>query len=141
MNKRLLVRFSLLALGFSSLVAVSSEDKVTLKSVMQGLLKSHLEVTEAIVLQDFETIQVAAHNIAHHPKPGMGTKMKLVANLGTEMAKFKSYDDVVHNAAVDLEKSAKDKNMDLVLQNYGKILQGCQACHGQYKQRVSDILK
>ena len=141
MNKRITIGLSLILLAGSSLTVFSQQDDVTLKGVMQGLLKSNLKLNESIVLQSFKEIELAANQIAHHPKPGMKIKMQLIKNMGTEMGQFKKMDNVVHDAAVAIEKAAKSQDMEQVITQYSTMLNGCQACHGKYKQRVSDIFK
>jgi cytochrome c' len=113
----------------------------SLPDIMLGLLKNTHLLTEGIVLSDYKKIEIAAGNIANHPQISIKTKMKLVANLGAEMANFKSNDDVVHNAAVALEKAVQNKNMVEIISKYNTLVQGCQSCHSQFRERVSDILK
>jgi len=119
----------------------SNADEDTLKSVMQGLLKDSLQINKGIFTEDFTMIEGAAKRVADHPTPGMLTKMKLASNLGSEMGRFKGFDDVVHNGALRIAKAAKEKNMDLVATEYYKLMEGCLACHGTFKTRVAEILK
>lgn len=130
--------------SFYSGIAVASETDTTqekgLKSVMQGLLKDTQLLSEGIFLQDFVEIELAANNIAKHPTPGMKTMKKVMGNLGTEMAVFKGLDMKVHNIALGITKSASNQDMPGVVSGYHKLIDGCQSCHSQFKQRVSKIL-
>lgn len=112
----------------------------SLKLVMQGLLKNSHLLTEGIFYDDFTKIEKAANHIADHPKPGMPTMKKVIGYLGKEMPKFKSFDGKVHNTAVEIAKAAKNKDMKRVMSNYHQLIDGCQSCHSQFKQRVSKQL-
>ena len=77
-------------------ISVSAHDtsrknihQVTLKQVMQGLLKDSQKISEGIFLQKFEQIQLAATSIANHPAPAIEIRQKLAKTLGSEMGVFK----------------------------------------------------
>ncbi|PCI60416.1 MAG: hypothetical protein COB35_09215 [Gammaproteobacteria bacterium] len=131
-------------LTLSSMQAISAptnnEDQDTLKIIMQGLLKNTHKITQGIVLHDFALIEKAAKNIAEHPKPSMMTRMKLVKAMGADMGKFKTKDDVVHHSSVNLIKAAQQKDMPAIQQEYQIMINGCVACHNEFKERVAKIL-
>lgn len=107
---------------------------------MQGLLKNSQLLTAGIFYEDFTKIELAAKNIADHPAPGMPTMKKVIGYLGEEMPAFKGLDMIVHNTAVDIGKAAGEKNMAAVVTSYHQLIDGCQSCHSQFKQRVSKVL-
>jgi cytochrome c556 len=113
----------------------------SLKFVMQGLLKDTQELTSAMLNEDFILITAKAKHIADHPKPSMATRNKLMKAMGAEMINFKAYDFVVHNAALEIVKSAQQNNIDGVGENFKKMIGGCLSCHNMFKSRVSAILK
>jgi cytochrome c556 len=122
-------------------IAKNIATEVSLSMVMQGLLIDTQQLTAAMVNEDFTLIAMKANNIAKHPKPSMATRMKIMKALGADMAKFKSNDIVVHNAAVDISKNAEQKNIMGVAENYKKMIGGCLSCHSAFKNRVGAILK
>jgi len=122
-------------------VSDSQAPEGSLKLVMQGLLSNTQQLTEAVLTEDFVRIENIAKNIAEHPKPSMATRMKLMKALGAEMAKFKANDDVVHNAAVDMIGNAQSKDIKAVGKNFQTMISGCLSCHGEFKSKVSAILK
>jgi len=138
-NKTTLL-FLLLTLSVS-ISATEKVKEVTLKNVMQGLLTDTTVMTQGIFLEDFNMIERAASKIADHPKPAMALRMKLMKNLGSEMKNFKGFDSIVHNTAVSIKKAATEKNMPLVVAGYHQLIDGCQSCHSNFKQRVTEILK
>jgi cytochrome c556 len=113
----------------------------TLKHVMQGLLKDSQKISEGIFLQKYKQIEQAAARIADHPSPSADIMQKLVKSLGAEMGVFKNFDIQVHDTAIAIVKAAKDQDMKLVVTEYHQLVDGCQSCHGSFKQRVSKILE
>ncbi len=125
----------------STLPAPSSAEDGTLKQVMQQLGQDYSDLDRAILLEDFETAEKAAHTIAFHDKPSMGQRMKILASLRLEMSDFKKADEKVHALAVEIEQAAKAKDMPLLIKRQSQMLSACMACHTSYRSRVIDILK
>ncbi len=119
----------------------SKADAGSLKLVMQGLLKDTQALTAAVFTEDYAAIGIIANNIAEHPKPSMATRKKLMKAMGSDMAKFKANDTVVHNAAVNMVKSAQQKNIQLISEDFQKMIGGCVSCHSEFKEQVFAILK
>ena len=67
--------------------------------------------------------------------------MKLMKAMGTEMARFKANDSIVHNAAVNMTKNAQQKNIQGITDDFKTMIDGCVSCHSEFKTRVSAILK
>ncbi|PHR81298.1 MAG: hypothetical protein COA59_16115 [Colwellia sp.] len=113
----------------------------SLKLVMQGLLKDTQALTAAMLNEDFTLIAAKAKTIADHPKPSMATRMKIMESMGSDMAKFKANDNIVHSAAVEIMTNAEQKNIKGVGENFKKMIDGCLSCHNTFKSRVSEVLK
>ena len=145
--KKLLIVSATLLLTTAVNISIAKESTTTaasegsLKLVMQGLLADTQQLTTAIFNEDFAAIELVAKNIADHPKPSMATRMKLMKAMGADMAKFKANDGVVHGAAVDMVKNAQKKDIKAIGENFQTMIGGCLACHGEFKAKVSDILK
>lgn len=120
---------------------LDANDKVTFKLVMQGLLVNTKNITQGIILEDYALIEEAAKGIIKHPKPAMSQRRKLMKALAEDVSSFKSYDHVVHGGAAKIVQAAKDKNIDLVLSEYQKLIIGCQSCHNTFKARLSKALQ
>jgi cytochrome c556 len=108
---------------------------------MQDLLKETQQLTAAMLNEDFSLIANKAKNISEHPKPSMATRKKIMKAMGPKMAKFKTNDDVVHSAAVNIVTSAQQKSISGVSEHYKKMIDGCLSCHSLFKSEVSAILK
>ncbi len=61
--------------------------------------------------------------------------------MGSDMATFKANDMIVHNAALNMVKSAQQKNIQLVSDDFNIMIGGCVSCHQAFKNKVADILK
>jgi len=125
---------------FAEEVCDKNTHKITLKNIMQGLLKDTQQITQGIFLEDFKRIEGAASRIADHPTPTLETKLKLVSNLGNEMGAFKGFDKKVHHIAVNIGKAACQQKMALVVSEYHQLVDACQSCHASFKHRVATIL-
>jgi len=140
--KKIVVVMSLLLSGhvYAGEAMVAPKEGESLRVIMQQLGVDYAVLNDAILSEDFAGTATAAHAIAFHDTPSLGTKMKLMASLRSEMSDFKSADDKVHNLALDIEKAAKAKDMKTLIAKQSQMLSACMACHTSYRSRIMDIL-
>ncbi len=119
----------------------SAAEEGTLKYVMQQLGKDYAILNQAILVEDFDRAAKAAHHIAHHDKPSMWQKMKIMGALRTDMPNFKKADGKVHKLALTIEQAAQAKDMPQLIQQQSKMLSACMGCHTSYRTKVRNILK
>ncbi|MDQ7059567.1 MAG: hypothetical protein Q9N62_14750 [Ghiorsea sp.] len=74
---------------------------------MQQIAMDYAALNDAIFKEDFAKAATAAHAIAFHGTPSLGTKMKLMGGLRTDMKEFKKADHKVHVLATEVEKSSQ----------------------------------
>ena len=136
---------STLILSLLLISSTSAEEatvqSVTLKGIMQNLLSDTQKITEGMFLDNFQMIEKAANNIATHPEIPKPIKMKLMKSFGPKMVDFKAYDTLVHNAAVEINKAAKEKDRETILKQYQQMISDCQSCHNKFKVTAQEILK
>jgi cytochrome c556 len=132
--------FSLMLISNTS-TAETKTQSVSLKGIMQSLLNDTQKITEGMFLDNFKMIEIAAHGIATHPEVPKATKVKLMKAFGPKMADFKTYDTLVHNAAIEINKAAKEKDMETIFKKYQKMISDCQSCHNKFKATAQEILK
>ncbi|MFT5519554.1 MAG: cytochrome c556 [Enterobacterales bacterium] len=132
--------FSLILISNTSAVEATAKS-ISLKGIMQSLLSDTQKITEGIFLDNFQMIEKAANNIATHPEIPKPIKMKLMKSFGPKMVDFKAYDTLVHNAAVEINKAAKEKDRETILKQYQQMISDCQSCHNKFKVTVQQILK
>jgi cytochrome c556 len=132
--------FSLILISNISATETTTHS-VSLKSIMQNLLNDTQKITEGMFLDNFKMIEKAANNITTHPEIPKPTKLKLMKSFGPKMADFKAYDALVHNAAVEINKAAKEKDIETILKQYQQMISACQDCHNNFKVATQEILK
>ncbi len=133
--------FTLTLLTSFNAVADETPKTITLKAVMQQLVSNYNTLNYAILMEDFSTIEAAAHNISDHDKPDLSQRKKIMKGLKAGMAGFKQADSKVHDLAVQIEEAAKAKNMSLLIEQQAKMLNACMNCHTQYREEVTKLLK
>jgi len=137
--KTLLVITTILA--FSNLTVPASADDPSLKEIMQALRDNLTEVTDGLLMNDFDRIERGAEGIAQHPQIAPTQVKRVAEELGPEMPRFKQYDVQVHNLSLSIVAAAKAKNSEAVWADYQQVLSGCLGCHTSFKDRVSEALR
>ena len=131
-----------LCLMVTKIGATSPEVKKNdLQLIMNELMKNNQTLSHAILIQDFEQIELAAASIADHPKPSSQTLNHIKQTLNKEMPLFKQYDNTVHQAALTITSLVKAKDIRQITTEYLRMYQGCQSCHADYKERIPIALK
>ncbi|MEP1743492.1 MAG: cytochrome c [Kangiellaceae bacterium] len=139
MKRCLLIAICLMV---TNIGATSPEVKKNdLQLIMNELMKNTQTLSHAILIQDFEQIELAAASIADHPKPSSQTLNQIKQTLNKEMPLFKQYDNTVHQAALTITSLVKAKDIQQITTEYLRMYQGCQSCHADYKERISIALK
>ena len=126
---------------FFTSVNTTSADEPDLKEIMQQLRNNLVEITDGLLLDDFERIAQGAMGIANHPQIAATQVKRVVAELGPKMPEFKQLDQRVHDLSVSIEAAAKEKNHDAVAAEYQNLIGGCLACHSDFKDQVAKALK
>lgn len=108
-------------------------EPLALRGIMQGLKRDMQTITGAIAEEDWKTIVELAPKIATHPEPPLGEKMRVMAYLGTDAAKFKDFDAQTHQAAQALETAAKQADGAGVVAAFAKMQSTCLACHQSFR--------
>lgn len=116
--------------------AAMTADAVTLKMIMQGLRDNLVEISDGLLTDDFEKVAEGASGIATHPQIP-ATQVKLVAaKLGAEMLTFKQMDTLVHDLSLEIDAAAQASDRGAAISAYQQMVNGCLACHENYKERV-----
>jgi hypothetical protein len=139
MYRKTLIEVATLVLVFAPSVSMPSEAD-DLKEIMQGLRNNLVEISDGLLIDDFEKIAHGADAIAGHPQiPPWQVKL-VAAELGSEMAAFKRLDTLVHDLSLEIKAAATSHDRDDAISSYQRLLEGCLACHSTYKERVTAVL-
>lgn len=136
--RHLLHTTSILILALSATLATAAEP--SLKEIMQDLRDNLVEITDGLLVDDFDRVVQGATGIAQHA-PIAGPQAKRIAEtLGPEMAAFKQFDEQVHALSVVIAASGKEKDREALIMDYQRMVNGCLACHAAFKERVTQVL-
>ncbi len=133
-----------LLLGGATLMATASaqaqkeEHKLTLRAIMQELGAEHLRLTNALLMDDFATMEASAKAIQGHPLPSeivTAIKNKLARNFDA----FERDDEQTHQAAADLAKRAAAKDLSGSANAFGRLTDGCVSCHKQFRATLRPL--
>ena len=111
-----------------------------LKQIMQELRNNVTDISDGLLMDDFERIERGATAISRHPKIPPAQVQLVAAELGPEMAAFKQLDNLVHDLSIEIGAAARLLDRDAAVSGYQRLIEGCLACHRMYKNRVSAVL-
>jgi hypothetical protein len=139
MHRKSLIEAASLMLIFAPSVGMTNEAN-ELKGIMQGLRNNLVEISDGLLIDDFEKMAHGADAIAGHPQiPPWQVKL-VAAELGSEMGVFKQLDTLVHDLSLEISAAATTRDRDDAISGYQQLLEGCLACHRTYKERVAAVL-
>ena len=131
---------TLLVLLLAPSMAMAGET-TSLQTIMQGLRDNLVEITDGLLVDDFELVEQGATAIANHPRIPPEQVQLVVAELGQEMPAFKQFDTRVHDLAVQISAAAKNSDGATAISAFEEMIDGCFACHTAYKDRVAGALR
>ena len=105
-----------------------------LRRIMQELNKNMQLVTDGISREDWELVAKVAPRIAEHPQPPMREKMRIMAFIGTDMGKFKGYDEKTHQSAHAMAEAARHGDGQQVISAFANLQNSCLACHQAFRK-------
>lgn len=116
--------------------AESATDKepLELRRIMQDLGKNMQSVTDAISHEDWARVAKIAPEIAEHRQPPITEKVRILAFIGTDVARFKEHDGKTHHAARDMAGAAARNDGTGVIAAFAKLQASCLACHQEFRK-------
>ncbi len=129
MKKMLTLTAALLLTALSAQAA----EPLALQKVMKDLGKNMQTVTDGISREDWPLVEHTAHQIAGHPEAPLDEKLRIMAFMGTNMAKFKAFDMQTHEAAHEMAEAAQQQDGQKVIAAFQKLQSGCLACHQAFR--------
>lgn len=111
-----------------------------LQEVMKTLGDDLCRASGALLQEDYPALAGAARDIAEHPRPGIGERLKILAGLGKDAERFRSADSAVHDAATSLAEAAERKDAQAAAAHYSLLVEQCVDCHAGFRQRVRALL-
>ena len=118
-----------------------TDDATSLKAIMQGMRDNLVEISDGLLVDDFNQIARGAIAIAEHPRIPPAQVQLVAKELGEEMPAFKRIDTLVHDLALEINVAAEARDRNTAISGYAQMIDSCFACHATYKERVAGILK
>jgi len=138
--KNKLIGLASLVLIFVPTVTLCGEP-ISLKEIMQELRENLIEISDGLLVDDFEKIARGAIGIAEHPQIPANQKQLVAKELGAEMASFKQLDTRVHDLSLEIHAAAKVLDREAATSGFQQLIEGCFACHYKYEERIAAVLK
>lgn len=129
MKKQLVLTATLL---FSTLSAQAAEP-LELQKVMKELGRNMQIVTDGISREDWTLVEHTSHLIGEHPQPPLTEKMRIMGFMGSNMAQFKAFDGLTHEAAHEMAEAAHEKNGQKAITAFQKLQSSCLSCHQAFR--------
>lgn len=118
--------------------APKEEHKATLRAIMNDLRGEFLQLTNALLTDDFAGIERSAKAIEGHPLPDeIVTAIK--NRLGKNFHAFEAVDERSHRAAADLAARAAAKDLRGSAKAFGRLADGCVSCHKQFRAALRPL--
>lgn len=105
-----------------------------LRKIMQDLGRNMQNITGAISLADWDKVAKITPQIAAHPQPPLSEKMRILAYLGADAARFRGCNEQTHEAAHAMGKAAQRGDGRAVIQSFAKVQESCLACHQSFRK-------
>jgi len=132
MKKSLVLSAAIGGLLFATMNATAAEP-LELQKVMKELGKNMQIVTDGISREDWALVEHTSHLIGGHPQPPLTEKMRIMAFMGSDMAKFKAFDGQTHEFAHEMATAAQAKDGQKVISSFQKLQSSCLACHQAFR--------
>jgi cytochrome c556 len=107
---------------------------LALRVIMQELGGNMQAITSAISQEQWAQVIELAPKVAAHPEPPLTEKMRILAYLGTDTAKFKSFDAQTHDAAHAMKQAATRGDGKAVIQSFARVQESCLGCHQAFRK-------
>lgn len=105
-----------------------------LQKIMKELGRNMQAVTDGISREDWALVEKTAPLIADHPQPPLLEKTRIIGFVGSDMGKFKGYDQKTHEAAHALGQAARNRDGAAVIAAFQTLQTGCYNCHREFRK-------
>lgn len=133
-----LIAVAMLLSGSVFAQAPKSEEKVTLRAVMQELAVEYVRAANALMVDDFKSLEEIGHAIDQHAMPNE-IVAAIKAKLGKKFSGFEIADERSHAAARSLSKQAVAKNANGAARAFGELSASCVSCHIQFRATLRPL--
>lgn len=109
-----------------------------LRKIMKEIGRNTQSTAAAISMEDWAQVASLAPKIAAHPEPPVSEKIRILAYLGADAARFRGFDEQTHSAAHAMAEAAQRGDGMGVIQSFAKMQEACLACHQSFRKPFVD---
>lgn len=109
-----------------------------LRRIMRGLDEATRALAGSVAREDWTRVAEIAPCIADHPQPPLAEKLRILALVGRDSARFRDYDGQVRKAARSLQEAAKRKEGQAAARALVDMQGACQACHATFRSPIQE---
>ncbi len=138
--KQFLIIALALTMGLASMataapaLAQTAAKPLALRGIMQELDRHMQAITLAISRKDWALVEKTAPLIAEHREPPFMEKARIMAFIGTDVARFKRHDTQTHEAALAMGLAARNKDGQAVAASFQALENRCAGCHTEFRK-------
>lgn len=118
--------------------ATEPAKSMALQNVMATLGRDMQAVAGAISREDWTEVARLAPDISYHPEPPLSEKVRILAWLGKDIGRFRSFDGQVHEEATAMGEAATRGDGPAVITRFAKVQQSCLACHQIFRKSFQE---
>lgn len=118
--------------------AQESQNRVTLRGIMRELGIEYLRLSNALMVEDFKSLDSSAKAIRVHPFPA-DIVDSIRRNLTSGFREFERTDEQTHEAATELSSRAAAKDILGSAKAFEQLTNGCVSCHHQFRASLRSL--
>ena len=131
--KKYFARIAAIASLTCAAVSAHAAEPLALQKIMKDLGAHMQAVTDGISRENWALVEKTAPLIAEHAQPPLTEKMRIIAFMGSDMGKFKGFDEQTHEAAFEMAQAAQAKDGQKVIASFQKVQTSCLGCHQAFR--------
>lgn len=138
---------AILAVGFTVVIppppaftetAATAAEPLVLRKIMRELGKNMQHISDSIMREDWTQVTEIAPRIADHPKPPLTEKIRILTFVGSDVGKYRDYDEKTHQAGQELRRAAVHKDRTEVISAFATLQESCAACHQSFRKSFQE---
>ncbi|PLY14580.1 MAG: cytochrome C [Sedimenticola sp.] len=108
-------------------------EPLALHGIMEQMGERMQAITDGISRQEWQQVEQSAREIAEHPQPPFGEKLRILSFAGSRVTDFKQYDGETRQVAKELALLAGEQNGSAVIIAFSTLQTSCLVCHQKFR--------
>lgn len=116
---------------FFSLSSLALES-VEIRRVMEQMNQNMIKAKKAMLQGNSMELYQAAKELEKEPDLSFMERLRVFADVGTQITDFKTWSEEVTKSAKQLAKTAREKDLSAQKLTYQQLVESCVGCHEQF---------